>query len=49
MQLRREGDGAPQALVYFPEPLFLQCRARSVEDGDQVEVAAARLVVTCGE
>jgi hypothetical protein len=49
MQLRRERDGTSQAFVHLPEPLFLRCRARPAEDGDQVEVAASRLVVTSGQ
>jgi len=46
MQPRRERDGTSQAFVYLPELLLLRRRARPAEDGDQVEVAAFRLVVT---
>jgi hypothetical protein len=49
MQLRRERAVAPQAFVHLRELLLLRCRARPAEDGDQVEVAAARLVITSGE
>jgi len=49
MQPRRERAGTSQAFVYLPELLFLLRRARPAEDGDQVEVAASRLVVTSGQ
>jgi hypothetical protein len=49
MQPRRERDGTSQAFVYLPELLFLRRRARPAEDGDQVKVAAPRLVVTSGQ
>jgi hypothetical protein len=35
--------------VHLPELSFLRCRARLAHDGDQVEVAASRLVVTSGQ
>ena len=48
MQLRREREGTSQAFMHLPEMLLLRRRARPVEDGDQVEVTAPRLVVTSG-
>lgn len=49
VQLRRELAGAAQALVHLAEPPFLRRRAGPPEDGDQIEVAAARLVITASE
>ena len=49
MQPRRERDVTSQAFVHLPELLFLRCLTRPAEDGDQVEVAASRLVVTSGQ